>query len=187
MDANKLRIEVFEKTGIKVDTTDPIFALVALNEAVLADYAQQNLSGLHDAVEKLGEQTKQLLDAGERTKALLLQMGHKVDDPAPAPVPAHVPPSVAPPATSKPQAQTMPPLVLAGVTALLAALLVVTGQALFSPARSIPSEPQVAHAPAATPALTPEQQQMMQNGEKFAKAWPKLDAKTQAKIQAAME
>ncbi len=183
MDANKLRIEVFEKTGIKVDTTDPIFALVALNEAVLADYAQENLSGLHDAVEKLGEQTKQLLDAGDRTKALLLQMGHKVDDPAPAPVSA----SVAPPATSKPQAQTMPPLVLAGVTALLAALLVVAGQALFSPARSIPTEPQVGRAPAAIPALTPEQQQMMQNGEKFAKAWPKLDAKTQAKIQAAME
>jgi len=145
MDANKLRTEVFEKTGIKVDTTDPVFALVALNEAVLADYAQQNLAGLHDAVDKLREQTKSLLEAGERAKSLLLQMGHKVDDPAP-PMPS----------ARKTPPLPVPLLALAGGTALLAA-------------------------------LTPEQQQAMQNGEKFAKAWPKLDAKTQAKLQALMQ
>jgi hypothetical protein len=183
MDANKLRAEVFEKTGIKVDTSDPIFALVALNEAVLADYAQQNLGGLRDASENLKEQARLLLEAGERTKALLLQMGHKVDDPSPQPAPS--------PVAAKPQGQPMPPLVLAGVTALLAAVLVVVIQGLFSPPRQMLATPPAVQAPASNPAnapaLTPEQRQMMQDGEKFEKAWPKLDAKTQAKLQAAMQ
>jgi len=184
MDANKLRSEVFEKTGIKVDTTDPIFALVALNEAVLADYAKQNLGGLAEATDKLREQTEQLLDAGERTKALLLQLGHKVDDPttvaavaAPAPAPA----APAPPTL------TMPPLVLASVTALLAAVLVVAGQALFVPARTMPAAPATAQTPIAAPAMTAQQQQMMQTGEKLSRAWPKLDAKTQAKLNELMQ
>jgi hypothetical protein len=179
MDANKLRTEVFEKTGIKVDTTDPIFALVALNEAVLADYAQQNAGGLRDASENLKEQTRLLLEAGERAKALLLQMGHKVDDPPRQPAPS--------PAAAKLQGQPMPPLVLAGVTALLAAVLVVVIQGLFSAPRVAPTAPAVAQTSSPAPALTPEQRQMMQDGEKFAKAWPKLDPKTQAKLQAAMQ
>ena len=37
LDPHKLRLHVFEKTGIKVDVDDPIFALVALNEAVLEE------------------------------------------------------------------------------------------------------------------------------------------------------
>jgi hypothetical protein len=184
MDANKLRTEVFEKTGIKVDTTDPIFALVALNEAVLADYARQHLSSLLDAGERLKEQTGLLLEAGERTKALLLQMGHKVDDPA---TPAAPTAPVATPATPKSPGQAMPPLVLAGVTALLAAVLVVVIQGLISAPRQTPAAPATARAPTPAQALTTEQQQMIQTGEKFAKAWPKLDAKTQAKIQSVMQ
>ncbi|HEX8956291.1 MAG TPA: hypothetical protein VF798_08455 [Burkholderiaceae bacterium] len=179
MDANKLRAEVFEKTGIKVDTTDPIFALVALNDAVLADYARKNLAGLQEASEKLQEQTSLLLDAGERTKALLLQMGHKVDDP--------VPPAATAKAVGKPSGAPMPPLILASVTAVLAAVLALAGQSVFAPTRPLPAVAQPAPVTASAPALTPEQQQMMQNGERFAKAWPKLDAKTQAKIQAAMQ
>lgn len=182
MDANKLRNEVFEKTGIKVDTTDPIFALVALNEAVLADYAKQHLGGLADATDKLREQTEQLLEAGERAKALLLQLGHKVDDPTP--VAAVAAPAPTTPATP---ALTMPPLVLASVTALLAAVLVVAGQALFSPARTAPIAPIAAQTPTAAPAMTAQQQQMAQTGEKFTKAWPKLDAKTQAKLNELMQ
>ena len=81
----------------------------------------------------------------------------------------------------------MPPLVLASVTALLAAVLAVSGQSLFAPVRLVPVSTPSTQMPAAAPALTLEQQQMMQNGEKFAKAWPKLDAKTQAKIQALMQ
>ncbi|HEX7644585.1 MAG TPA: hypothetical protein VF472_20460 [Burkholderiaceae bacterium] len=181
MDANKLRAEVFEKTGIKVDTTDPIFALVALNETVLDDYARKNLAGLQEASETLQEQTRLLLEAGERTKALLLQMGHKVDDP--------MPPAATAKASVKPSGAPMPPLVLASVTAVLAAVLALAGQSVFAPARPLPSasQPVPPAASATGPALTAEQQQMMQNGEKFAKAWPKLDAKTQAKVQAAMQ
>ena len=43
IDQQKLRSLVFDKTGVKIDIDDPIFALVALNEAVLAE-----------AVERLG-------------------------------------------------------------------------------------------------------------------------------------
>lgn len=32
MDQQKLRTLVFEKTGVKIDVDDPVFALVALNE-----------------------------------------------------------------------------------------------------------------------------------------------------------
>lgn len=35
MDIQKLRTSIFEKTGVRVDATDPIFTLVALNEVML--------------------------------------------------------------------------------------------------------------------------------------------------------
>lgn len=37
MDISELQTAVFEKTGIRLDRTDPVFALVALNEVVIAD------------------------------------------------------------------------------------------------------------------------------------------------------
>ena len=37
LDPQKHRLHVFENTGIKVDVDDPIFALVALPEAVLEE------------------------------------------------------------------------------------------------------------------------------------------------------
>jgi hypothetical protein len=37
MDIQKLRTRIFEKTGVRVDETDPIFTLVALNESLLED------------------------------------------------------------------------------------------------------------------------------------------------------
>lgn len=37
MDIQKLRTAIFEKTGVRVDATDPIFTLVALNEAMLEE------------------------------------------------------------------------------------------------------------------------------------------------------
>jgi len=37
MEPHKLRTHVFDKTGIRIDVDDPVFALVALNEAVLAE------------------------------------------------------------------------------------------------------------------------------------------------------
>ncbi|WP_028102016.1 hypothetical protein [Pseudoduganella violaceinigra] len=46
LDPHKLRLHVFEKTGIKVDVDDPIFALVALNEAVLEEAVERHLARL---------------------------------------------------------------------------------------------------------------------------------------------
>ena len=48
MDQQKLRTLVFEKTGIKIDATDPVFALVALNESVLEETLQRHLAMLRE-------------------------------------------------------------------------------------------------------------------------------------------
>jgi hypothetical protein len=49
MDQQKLRTLVFEKTGVKIDVDDPVFALVALNEAVLEEAVERHVKLLHDA------------------------------------------------------------------------------------------------------------------------------------------
>jgi len=74
MDINKLRTLVFEKTSIKIDTNDPIFALVALNEAVLAECVEQHVEVMLQTTDTLSAQTAQLLEAGERYKTLLQQI-----------------------------------------------------------------------------------------------------------------
>jgi hypothetical protein len=79
MDLNLLRTAVFEKTGIKVDTQDPIFALVALHETVLADSIAHQLNAIDDATARLQQQTEALLAAAEQVKALLLAAGHPVE------------------------------------------------------------------------------------------------------------
>ena len=58
MDQHKLRSHVFDKTGIKVDVDDPIFALVALNEAVLAETVERQLSLLDSATQALAAQAR---------------------------------------------------------------------------------------------------------------------------------
>jgi len=173
MDLNKLRTQVFEKTGIRIDTNDPVFALVALNEAVLSECIEQQAAGLQQSADKLKEQTRLLVEAGDRTRSLLLQMGKPVDDHLPLPAP-----------TQSTFTRFQIPI-LAGGSALLSALLVIAGQAIFSPPRSAQPAPAVVQSPAQS--LTPEQLQLIQIGEKYTKAWPKLDAKTQAKIQPLMQ
>jgi hypothetical protein len=37
MDIKKLQLAVFEKTGIRIDDADPVFAVVALNDALLGE------------------------------------------------------------------------------------------------------------------------------------------------------
>lgn len=56
MDRQQLRSHVFDQTGIKVDVNDPIFALVALNEAVLADTVGRQLAVLEAASQALAAQ-----------------------------------------------------------------------------------------------------------------------------------
>lgn len=75
MDLNRLRTLVFEKSGIKVDTSDPIFALVALNEAVLSECVEPHVAVLNGAADRLNTQTVQLLDASEKYRALLQRLG----------------------------------------------------------------------------------------------------------------
>jgi hypothetical protein len=177
MDLNKLRSQVFEKTGIKIDTNDPLFALVALNEAVLSECVTPQLDNLQGATEQLKEQTQHLIEAGDRVKRLLLQMGQTVDDPLPVP-------------TMKAESGTLEKTTLpwcsigtaAAISSLSSALLVLGGQvALGYP--HVPAPMPVSPA-MTTSTLTPEQALLIQNGEKYAKMWPKLDAKTQEKIKA---
>ncbi|AQR71408.1 hypothetical protein BZG29_26120 [Janthinobacterium sp. LM6] len=58
MDQQKLRSHVFDKTGIKIDVDDPIFALVALNEAVLAETVERQLALLDAATQALAAQAR---------------------------------------------------------------------------------------------------------------------------------
>ncbi|MFM2086102.1 MAG: hypothetical protein RLZZ237_971 [Pseudomonadota bacterium] len=58
VDQHKLRSHVFDKTGIKIDVDDPIFALVALNEAVLAETVERQLAQLDAATQALAAQAR---------------------------------------------------------------------------------------------------------------------------------
>ena len=58
MDQHKLRSLVFEKTGVKVDIDDPIFALVALNEAVLAESVERHVARIDAASQELAEHAR---------------------------------------------------------------------------------------------------------------------------------
>lgn len=118
LDPHKLRLHVFEKTGIKVDVDDPIFALVALNEAVLEEAVERHLARLDGA------------------------------RPAPAAAPGAVPASaayIAPPG-ARPIPTSHEPfsrrelrlLAAAAGVAVLTAVLVLLGQALFSKPAGIP-------------------------------------------------
>ncbi|MDB5959978.1 MAG: hypothetical protein JWP59_1272 [Massilia sp.] len=53
MDQQKLRTLVFEKTGVKIDVDDPVFALVALNEAVLQEAVERHVAMIDGASDAL--------------------------------------------------------------------------------------------------------------------------------------
>jgi hypothetical protein len=60
MDQHKLRTLVFEKTGVRIDVDDPVFALVALNEAVLAEAVERHVGLLREASAELAAQVATL-------------------------------------------------------------------------------------------------------------------------------
>ncbi|MGW8394674.1 hypothetical protein [Pseudoduganella sp. HUAS MS19] len=112
LDPQKLRLHVFEKTGIKVDVDDPIFALVALNEAVLDEAVERQLAKLGSA-----------------------------QPPAAAPGAAYVPPPGARPIPTSHEPFSRRELRLLGAAAgvaVLTAALVLIGQAIFSKPAGIP-------------------------------------------------
>ncbi|GAB3404428.1 hypothetical protein NX774_17070 [Massilia agilis] len=102
MDQQKLRTLVFEKTGVKIDVDDPVFALVALNEAVLEEAVERHVALLNEASDELAAQLSVL--PGRPAVAATA--------PAPGIDRRHA-------------------LMLAGGAAALAAVLVLAGQALF--------------------------------------------------------
>ncbi|PKB22331.1 hypothetical protein [Janthinobacterium sp. 64] len=111
MDQHKLRSHVFDKTGIKIDVDDPIFALVALNEAVLAETVERQLALLDSATQALAAQARA---AGG----------------LPAAVPQPVPEAPAPsPAGFTPREWRL--LGAAAIVSLACALLVLGGAALL--------------------------------------------------------
>ena len=120
MDQHKLRSHVFDKTGIKIDVDDPIFALVALNEAVLAETVERQLALLDAATQALAAQAR----AAGGLPVL----------PAPA-MPQSVPeapgtaPSPAGPASFTPREWRL--LGAAAIVSIASALLVLGGAALL--------------------------------------------------------
>jgi hypothetical protein len=176
MDQQKLRTLVFEKTGVKIDVDDPVFALVALNEAVLEEAVQRHVALIDAASLELAQQAR--LAGGLPP----LQDGHSHGSAAAA-APGYVPtpPSgpVRPIATQTSPAITPRELRLLGAAAgiaILSALIVLGGQAAFH-------KP----APAPAPVLTAEQTQALQHAAKLEQAIEKLDPKARAQLQAELQ
>lgn len=180
MDQHKLRTLVFEKTGVKIDVDDPVFALVALNEAVLEEAVQRHVALIDAASQELARQAR--LAGG-----LAPHDGHSPGH-ATAAAPGYVPtpPSgpVRPIATQASPAITARELRLlsaaAGI-AVLSALIVLGGQAAFR-------QPAPAPAPATeAKQLTAEQTQALQRAARLEQAIQKLDPKARAQLQAELQ
>ena len=168
MDQQKLRTLVFEKTGVRIDVDDPVFALVALNEAVLAEAVERHVALLDDATRELAER---LQDGGLRSGAAAVER-------APAALLAPAGAHAASPGPSQREKRTM---AIAGGAAVLGALLVLLGQAIFF-------RPPAPVAPVIQAReLSEEQSSAIRNGEKLAKIVQKLDARTRNTIQAEMQ
>ena len=171
MDQQKLRMLVFEKTGVKIDIDDPIFALVALNEAVLAEAVERHVALLDDATADLADQAQGLRDNGSICR--FAQGG--------AAAPAALPTAATAATVTNPALAEQRIMLIAGASAVLCAVLVLGGQALlFRPAP-------VAPPTIVAKELTPDQAQAIRNGEKMAQIVQKLDPKTRNAIQAEMQ
>jgi hypothetical protein len=174
MDQHKLRSLVFEKTGVKVDIDDPIFALVALNEAVLAESVERHIARIDAASQELAEQARA---AGGLAPARAAAGSASAT--APAATAGYEPAPAAPVKAIATQSPLVTPreqrlLAAAAGISLLTALLVVGSQALFG-------------KPATAPGLTEQQAAALAQAEKLSRAIDKLDEKTRAQIQAELQ
>jgi len=174
MDQHKLRSLVFEKTGVKVDIDDPIFALVALNEAVLAESVERHIARIDAASQELAEQARA---AGGLAPARVA--ASPASPSACAAIAGHEPAPAAPVkaiATGSPLVTPREQRLLAAAAgiSLVTALLVVGAQALFG-------------KPATAPELTAQQAAALSQAEKLTRAIDKLDAKTRGQIQAELQ
>lgn len=182
MDQHKLRSLVFEKTGVRVDIDDPIFALVALNEAVLAEAVERHVALIDAASQELVRHAR---DAGGlpprvhdaiRAASTLDASNETVLTP-PLPVRAI--------ATRTPRFTPDEVRLLGAVAgvSLLCALLVLGGQALFFK----PAPPPARVVQVEAKALTPEQASAIAIADKLPRAMQKLDPKSRAVLQAELQ
>ena len=167
MDQLKLRNLVFEKTGVKIVVDDPVFALVALNEAVLAEAVERHVALLDGATAVLAGYT-QALQGGASVG------GYSAPERA-----ALIPPQAATNAVAAGLERRM--LAGAAGAAVLGAVLVLLGQAMFFTIPPAPPSTIIAKE------LTPEQAEAIRNGAKLSKIVQKLDPKTRYAIQAEMQ
>lgn len=165
MDQHKLRSLVFEKTGVKIDVDDPVFALVALNEAVLAEAVERHVALLDDATRELAAQLQEgglasgAAIAPRQTAALLRPDG----------------------VAAAPNYAEKRIIAIAAGAALLGALLVLFGQAILFKQQPAPAPIVQARE------LTEEQASAIRNGEKLERIVQKLDPKTRSAIRAEMQ
>lgn len=186
MDQQKLRSLVFEKTGVRVDTDDPIFALVALNEAVLAETVERHLALIDSASRELAAHARAAGGLAPRPLAAIAATGADEtaavfgEAAAPETAVAAAPVSAAH-HSAAPHLDTRRLLAAAAGIAILSSLIILAGQALFF-------KPVAPPAPILQAlALTPEQQAALANADKLSKAIQKLDPKTRAQLQAELQ
>ncbi|NYE62046.1 hypothetical protein FHW58_003253 [Duganella sp. 1224] len=189
MDQHKLRSLVFDKTGVRIDVDDPVFALVALNEAVLEEAVERHVARIDAASHELAR-----LAGAAPAASPPVHGGHRAHDAAHdsprepaahghAPHGAAHPPGYVPtpPAGAVRPISTQSPLITprelrllaaaAGI-AILSALIVLGGQALF-------------RTPA--PALSADQAQALQRAERLEQALHNLDPKLRAQLPAELQ
>ncbi|MBV7537202.1 hypothetical protein KW842_15650 [Duganella sp. sic0402] len=166
MDQQKLRALVFEKTGVKIDVDDPVFALVALNEAVLEEAVQRHVALIDAASQELAQQARL---AGGLPQA---HDNHVHGEHPPGYVPTPAAGAVRPISTQSPLITPRELRLLAAACgiAILSALTVLGGQAAFR-----------------KPALTPEQAQSLQRAEQLEKSLRTLDPKLRAQLPAELQ
>jgi hypothetical protein len=192
MDQQKLRSLVFEKTGVKIDIDDPIFALVALNEAVLEEAVERHIAAIDAASKELTQHARlagglpPVSDPDAARKPAGLDATNE-----PSAVPASAastgyvptPPGPVRPIATQAPAITPRELRLLGAAAgiaVLSALIVVGAQAVFAKPAPAPVIEQAK-------ALTPEQTLALRNAEKLSKAIEKLDPKVRSQLQAELQ
>jgi hypothetical protein len=180
MDQLKLRSLVFEKTGVRIDVDDPIFALVALNEAVLAEAVERHIALLDAASRELLAQSRTAAGLAPAAAGAPAATAPDLAAAASAGPAAIVPPLLSRPIATRPgafQPGELRLLAAAAGVAVLSAALALAGQALLFKPTPTPQ----------APALTAAQAGALRDGEKLARAVDKLDAKTRALLQAELQ
>lgn len=166
MDQQKLRSLVFDKTGVRIDIDDPIFALVALNEAVLEEAVQRHVALIDAASQELAQQAR--LAGGLAPAASSPPAPYTPAPATPVRAIATQTPSITP--------RELRLLAAAAGVAIVSALVLLGGQAALRQPAIPPAQ-----------ALTAEQAQALQNADKLNQAIQKLDPKIRAQLQAELQ